>query len=94
MFFGAFVLAEKAGVAARLLGVLMAVIVLTCVLIRLIISENDPKSLMMVLYVKFFQLLNLFVVWHKLPTFLAVTNLVALREVCGPRICTTPRMFR
>jgi len=81
MFFGAFVLAEKAGVAARLLGVLMAVIVLTCVLIRLIISENDPKSLMMVLYVKFFQLLNLFVVWHKLPTFLAVTNLVALREV-------------
>jgi hypothetical protein len=81
MFFGAFVLAEKAEIVARLLGVLMAIIVLTCLLIRLIVSENDPKSLLMVLYVKFFQLLNLFVVWHKLPTFLAVTNLGALREV-------------
>jgi hypothetical protein len=81
MFFGAFVLAEKAEIGARLLGILMAIIVITCLLIRLIVSENDPKSLLMVLYVKFFQLLNLFVVWHELPTFLAVANLGALREV-------------
>ena len=48
---------------------------------RLIVSENDPKSLLIVLYARFFQFLNLFVVWHKLPTFLAVANLGALREV-------------
>ncbi|NEV01059.1 peroxidase [Bradyrhizobium sp. UFLA 03-164] len=35
----------------------------------------------MVVYVKFFELLNRFVVWHRLPTFLAVANLGALREV-------------
>jgi Animal haem peroxidase len=81
MFFGAFVLADKAEIGARLLGILMAMIVVSCLLIRLVISENDPKSLLMVLYVKFFQFLNLFVVWHKLPTFLAVANLGALREV-------------
>jgi heme peroxidase len=81
MFFGAFALEEKASLSAHLLGVLMAVIVLTCLLIRLVISENDPKSLMIVLYVKFFELLNRFVVWHKLPTFLAVANLGAFREV-------------
>src|SRR5262245_53556775 len=72
MFFGAFVLAEKAGMAARLLGVLMAIIVITCLVIRLIISDNDPKSLLMVLYVKLFEFLNLFVIWHRLPTFLAI----------------------
>jgi hypothetical protein len=33
------------------------------------------------LYIGFFQLLNLFVRWDKLPTFLAVTNLGALREL-------------
>ena len=43
--------------------------------------ENDPKSLSAVLYVKSFQFLNLFIVWHKLPTWLAVLNLGALREV-------------
>jgi hypothetical protein len=85
MFFGAFVLADKAGMAARLLGVLMAVIVTACLVIRLIISENDPKSLMMVLYVRFFQFLNLFVVWHRLPTVLALLNLGALREVLRAR---------
>jgi len=43
--------------------------------------ENDPKSLLAVLYVQSFRFLNLFVRWDKLPTFLAVTNLGALREV-------------
>jgi hypothetical protein len=81
MFFGAFVLADKAGMVARLSGILMAIIAITCFAIRLIISANDPKSLLMVLYVKFFEFLNLFVVWHRLPTFLALLNLGALREV-------------
>ncbi len=81
MFFGAFVLASKAGIVARLLGIVMALTVTGCALLRLIVQENDPKSLIAVLYVKAFQFLNLFVRWHKLPTFLAVTNLGALREV-------------
>jgi hypothetical protein len=81
MFFGAFVLADKASIEARMLGVLMAIIVIGCLVVRLIVSDNDPKSPLMMIYVRFFQLLNLFVVWHKLPTFLAVANLGALREV-------------
>jgi hypothetical protein len=51
--FGAFVLADKAEIGARLLGILMAILVLSCLFIRFVVSENDPKSLMMVLYVKF-----------------------------------------
>src|SRR5262249_49486392 len=35
----------------------------------------------MVLYVKLFEFLNLFVIWHRLPSFLAIANLGALREV-------------
>ena len=81
MFFGAFVLAQQAEIGARFLGILMTIVVITCFLIRLIVRENDPKSFLMLLYVKFFQVLNLFVVWHKLPTFLAFVNLGALREV-------------
>src|SRR6516165_2937525 len=81
MFFGAFVLAQRAEIGARFLGILMTIVVITCFLIRLIVRENDPKSFLMLLYVKFFQVLNLFVVWHKLPTFLAFVNLGALREV-------------
>src|SRR5580704_7932812 len=81
MFFGAFVLAAKAGIVAHLLGILMAILVLGSLVVRLIVQENDPKSLIAILYVGFFQLLNLFVPWHKLPTLLAVTNLGALREV-------------
>jgi Animal haem peroxidase len=81
MFFGAFVLADKVEIGVRLLGIMMAIIVIGCLLIHSVVSENDPKSLQMVLFVKFFQLLNFFVVWHKLPTFLAVINLIALREV-------------
>src|SRR5262249_22185635 len=47
----------------------------------LIVGENDQKSLTAVLYVKFFELFNLFVTWDKLPTFMAILNLGALREV-------------
>jgi hypothetical protein len=81
MFFGATVLASKAGVVARCLGVAMFLIVMGCFLLRLIVRENDPKSLIAVAYVKSFEFLNLFVRWDKLPTFLAVINLGALREV-------------
>jgi heme peroxidase len=81
MFFGAFVLADKAEIGARLLGIVMAIAVIGCFLVHLVVSDNDPKSLLMVLYVKLFQFLNRFVVWHKLPTFLAVANLGALRVV-------------
>lgn len=81
MFFGAFVLAPKAGITAHGFGVIMALAVLGCFTLRLIVRENDPKSLMAVLYIKCFQLINLFVGWDKLPTFLAVANLGALRDV-------------
>jgi len=81
MFFGAFVLAPKAGVVAHFLGITMAVAVLACFVLRMIVRENDPSSLVAVLYVKSFELLNLFIRWDKLPTFLAVSNLGALREV-------------
>lgn len=81
MFFGATVLAAKAGIVARLLGILMAIIVVGCVVLRMIMRENDPKSLIAVVYIKIFEFLNLFVIWHKLPTWLAVLNLGALREV-------------
>ena len=80
MFFGATVLAAKAEIVARLLGILMALVVPACLVLRMIIHETDPKSLTAVLYIKFFQFLNLFVTWDKLPTFLAVTNLGALRD--------------
>ena len=81
MFFGATVLAPKSGIVAHLLGIAMVLAVVGCLVLRLIIRENDPKSLTAVLYVKFFELLNLFVTWDKLPTFMAVVNLGALREV-------------
>jgi len=81
MFFGAFVTAERAGVATHLLGIAMTLIVAACLAARVILRESDPKSLMMVLYVKSFELLNLLVPWHKLPTFLGLLNILALREV-------------
>jgi hypothetical protein len=81
MFFGATVLAAKAEIVARLLGILMVLAVLGCLVLRLIVQENDPKSLIAVLYVKFFAFLNLFVTWDRLPTLLAVLNLGALRKV-------------
>jgi hypothetical protein len=81
MFFSAAVLAEKAGIVVRGLGILMALIVLACQAIRMTTQENDPKSLLMVLYVKSFQLINRFVSWDKLPTVLGLLNLGALREV-------------
>jgi hypothetical protein len=81
MFFGAFTLATKASIVAHLLGIVMFVAVAVCFLASAIIREPDPKSLGAVLNVVGFQFLNKFVVWHKLPTFLALANLSALRQV-------------
>jgi hypothetical protein len=78
-------LAEKASIVAHLLGILMVLIVTSCFVLRLIVRESDPKSLLMVLHVRSFQLLNQFVVWQKLPTCPAVINLGALREVLRAR---------
>jgi hypothetical protein len=72
-------------IVAHLLGILMVLIVTSCFVLRLIVRESDPKSLLMVLYVRSFQLLNQFVVWQKLPTCQAVINLGALREVLRAR---------
>jgi hypothetical protein len=81
MVFGATVLASKAGIVAHLLGIIMALAVLGSLVLRVIIRETDPKSLTAILFIKFFEFLNLFVSWDKLPTFLAVANLGALRDV-------------
>ena len=81
MFFAAFVLAEKASIVARCLGIVMGLSVTSCFLLFVVVSESDPRSLGAALYVKVFQLLNRFVAWHKLPTFLAIANLGALRDV-------------
>jgi hypothetical protein len=81
MFFGAFTLVATASMVAHILGIAMFMAVVVCFLLSSIIRESDPKSLISVLYVKTFQFLNLFVVWHRLPTFLAVANLAALRDV-------------
>jgi hypothetical protein len=81
MVFGATVLASKAGIVAHLLGILMALATLGCLVTRVVTRESDPKSLGAILYVKFFEFLNVFVSWDKLPTFLAVANLGALRDV-------------
>ncbi|HVO71363.1 MAG TPA: peroxidase family protein, partial [Aggregatilineaceae bacterium] len=81
MFFGAFTLAAKASIVAHLLGIVMFLAVAGCFVVAVIVRESDPKSLMSVLSVKVFEVLNWFVVWHKLPTFLAVLNLRALRQV-------------
>jgi hypothetical protein len=81
MFFAAFTLAGKASVVAHLLGIVMLLAVVTCFLVASLVRESDPKSLMSVLTIGAFQLLNRFIVWHKLPTWLELMNLSALRDV-------------
>jgi hypothetical protein len=84
-FFGATVLAAKAGPVVRVLGVLMVVSVLSCYALRIGMRPLEPGSLAAFLYVGFFRLLNLFRPWYRLPTFLGVMNLAALREVLRAR---------
>ncbi len=80
-FFGAAVLAAKAGIEVRVLGVLMAVAVLGCYGLRIVLQPLEPGSLAAFLYVDSFRLLNLFRPWYRLPTLLGIMNLAALREV-------------
>lgn len=81
MFFGAFTLQTKASMVAHLLGIVMFLVVIATYLVAALTREPDPKSLSAVLNVSAFQLLNKFVPWHKLPTFLGLANLSALRQV-------------
>jgi hypothetical protein len=81
MFFGATVLAPKAGVVAHLIGVAMAITVFICVTVLIVVRQSDPKSFAMRVFVWSFTTLNKIVPWHKLPTFIGVINLAALREV-------------
>jgi hypothetical protein len=80
-FFGATVLAAKAGPIIRVLGVLMAISVGSCYGLRIVCRPMEPGSLEASLYVGSFRLLNLFRPWYRLPTFLGIMNLGALREV-------------
>ncbi len=84
-FFGATVLAAKAGPVVRVLGALMAVGVLFCYALRIVLRPMEPGSLAAHLYVGAFRLLNLVRPWYRLPTFLGVMNLAALREVLRAR---------
>jgi hypothetical protein len=80
-FFGATVLAAKAEMVVRVLGVLMVVSVLACFGVRIVTRRMEPSSLSAFLYVKPFQVLNLLWPWYRLPTWVGVMNLGALREV-------------
>jgi Animal haem peroxidase len=80
-FFGATVLAAKAGPAIRVLGILMVVCVLLAYALRIVVRKMEPGSLGAVLYIKSFQALNLFRPWYRLPTWLGAMNLGAVREV-------------
>jgi hypothetical protein len=80
-FFGATVLAAKAGPVIRVLGVVMAGLVLSCYVLRIVLRPLEPGSLAAALYVGFFRILNVFRPWYRLPTWLGVMNLAALREV-------------
>jgi hypothetical protein len=55
--------------------------VAACLLLRLVVRESDPKSLLHALFVGTFQAVNRVLPWYRLPTFLAVLNLGALRDV-------------
>jgi len=81
MFFGATVVAPKAGLTAHLLGLAMAATVTMFLVLRTIVRRLDHGSFLGTLYVQSFVLLNKIWPWHKLPTWLSVINLGALRDV-------------
>jgi hypothetical protein len=80
-FFGATVLAAKAGPVVRVIGIIMLVSVLSCYLLRIVMRPLEPGSLGALLYVYSFRFINIFRPWYQLPTWLGVMNLGALREV-------------
>jgi len=80
-FFGATVLAAKAGPVVRVLGILMVTSVAFCYLARIVLRPMEPHSLGAFLLVGSFRLVNVFRPWYRLPTLFGVINLAALREV-------------
>src|SRR5262249_40661376 len=84
-FFGATVLAAKAGIVIRVLGVTMVVCVLLAYAARIVLRVMEPGSLGSILYIGSFRLLNRFRPWYRLPTWLGVMNLGAIREVLRAR---------
>jgi hypothetical protein len=81
IFFAATLLAGITTPVDRLLGAVMTITVLFVLVLRIITREAAPNSFFHVLFLQSFTLLNRFVVWHKLPTWLAVINLGVLRDV-------------
>jgi hypothetical protein len=80
MFFGATVLAVKAGMVVRFLGIVMALSVGFWLLVRILSREPDPDSFMHRVWVGSFTLLNRFAIWYKLPTWIGLLNLGTLRD--------------
>jgi hypothetical protein len=74
----------------RGLGFFMTVAVLVCAIGRLVIKPFDSNSLGARLYVGLFKVINMFVPWHRLPTYMAVVNLGAYRETLRAKnLCNT-----
>lgn len=69
----------------RALGIIVVLTTLTSVAARIALREFDRNSLIDRVYVAAFQALNRVVPWYRLPTWLAVLNLGALREVLRRR---------
>ena len=64
----------------RGLGFFMTVLVIFFAVGRIVIKPFDSASLGARLYIGVFRVINLFVPWHRLPTWLAILNLGAFRE--------------
>ena len=88
MFFRASVLASKAGIVAHLLGILTAIVVIGCVMLRLMVQESDPKSLIATLYVGFFQFLNLLHACKSCQHSSLSPISAHCARCCASRICT------
>ena len=85
-------MAPKASRGAHLIGMLMAGIVLSAYMTRVIFRQPDPKSFGVFVYVTLFRIINRIrivvgrrLVWHRMPLLFAIGNLDALREVLRAR---------
>jgi hypothetical protein len=80
-FIGATVIAPKAGIEVRLLGIVLFLVVTFCFVVRVVVRPMDPGSFLATVYVGSFRALNKLVPWYRLPTLLGIMNLGALRDV-------------
>src|SRR5207244_4509682 len=55
--------------------------VMVCFALRIVLRPMDEGSFLARLYVGFFRALNLLLPWYRLPTWVGIMNLGALREV-------------